>query len=75
MYQGQAEHIFSAAKIKIIGLEYNIQLKDNLISRGFQKIKKLKEYKMEMDLGFVTEADIFNNLWIIIIKLDKNGGF
>jgi hypothetical protein len=48
--------------VKITGLEYNIQLKDNLISQGFQKIKELKEYKKELDLGFVTKADISSDL-------------
>ena len=62
MYQGQAKHVFSAVKMKIMGLKYNIQLKDNLIGQGFQKIKELKEYKRELDLGFVIKADISNNL-------------
>ena len=75
MYQGQAEHVFSAAKVKIAGLEYDMQLKDDLIGRGFQKIKELEEYKKELDLGFVTEADISGDLRIIVIRSDKNGGF
>jgi hypothetical protein len=61
--------------VKIIGLKYNIQLKNDLIGQGFQKIKELKEYKKELDLGFITKVDISSNLQIIIIKLDKNGSF
>jgi len=48
--------------MKIKGLKYNIQLKDNLISQGFQKIKELKEYKKELDLGFITKVDISSDL-------------
>ena len=47
--------------MKIAGLKYNIQLKNNFISWGFQKIKELKKYKKELDLGFVTKADIFSD--------------
>ena len=58
-----------------MGLKYNIQLKDDFISQGFQKIKELKKYKKELDLGFVIKIDISSNLWIIIIRLNKNSGF
>jgi hypothetical protein len=44
--------------VKIAGLEYDIQLKDNFIGQSFQKIKELKEYKKELNLGFIIKADI-----------------
>ena len=39
-----------------------MQLKDNLIGRGFWKLKELKEYKKELDLGFIIKVDISSNL-------------
>ena len=75
IYQGQAKYIFSIAKIKIAGLKYNIQLKDDLISQGFQRVKELKKYKKELNLGFITKVNISSNLQIIIIRLNKNSSF